>query len=171
MASTTADGLTKNHLFFHAASHRYAARPSRSVDRDNNTASRVGVFLVMCCQHRSDILLLEVIKNDFAQFPSQGRIQLEKGLIQQDSRGSGVGKGSAAPARRASAADLKVSRDRGARTPPGQNWQTRFLPAWLLQRWWHLPLVQHPVYGRGRCAPEGPRVSPPTGAPVGAVGA
>jgi hypothetical protein len=134
--------------------------------------------LVICCQHRSGILLLEVIKNDFAQFPSQGRIQLEKGLMQQDSRGSGVGgrgsgvgKGSAAPARRASAIDLKVSRDRGARTPPGQNWQTRFLPAWLLQRWWHLPLVQHPVYGRGRCAPERPRVSPPTGAPVGAVGA
>ena len=65
------------------------ARPNRSVDRDNNTASRVGIFLIVCYQHRRHILLPQVLENDSAQFPPQGRIQLGKGLIQQDCPGPG----------------------------------------------------------------------------------
>jgi len=50
------------------------ARPNKSVDSDNNTASRVGIFLIVCYQHRRHILLTQVLKNDSAQFAPQGRI-------------------------------------------------------------------------------------------------
>jgi len=32
-----------------------------------------------------------------------------------------------------------------------------------------LPIVQHPPHGRGRCAPDRPRLPPPAGVPVGAA--